>query len=203
MIFVFGTRYIGGVKSYNSQSIQTKFFHLCYFPLFPVEGESLLVTASGIKTRQGYYMKLNKTSVIAAYTRIPSFVLGVIGLGVGSESHSLFGIITGFALIALGIYLSVYYGRSTREENEERELIGQYTGIYAKADWIAHNICETLYIRMRDAYAAGGSNWKTDLKSGNVADTKRMYAIALINAAFEPGAESEELKEKAAALYKK
>lgn len=201
MIFVFGTKYLGGVKRYYDQEIQTKFFHFCFIPLFPVESESLLVTESGWNTRKGIYMKINGTSVLAAYARIPLMMLAIGTLLYGMATSNALFILPGLVFTGLAIYMNIYFGRSTAEESEERELIGSLTGIYAKADWLSSEICDTLYTRISGAYNAKGRDWKDDLNNGLIGNADVLYAISLLHDALTKTEESNLLKEKAIAFY--
>lgn len=201
MFFIYGTRYLGGVKSYNGQEIQTRFAHFCFLPLFPVEGDSLLVTESGFGTRKGIYMKLNNTSVLAGYGRMWMIGLTIGSFALASGSGMAAWLIVALAFAAFTIYLMMFYGKNTPEEIEERELIGSLTGIYARAEWLSDNICDTIYCRMRDAYASEGRDWKADLKNGIVPNPKLIYVMAMLNNAYMPGEENFELRMKAAELY--
>ncbi|WP_343671730.1 hypothetical protein [Chitinophaga sp.] len=201
MFFVFGTKYLGGVKSYNNQEIQTKFFHFCFMPLFPVEGESLLVTESGWNTRKGIYLKQNGTSILAGYGRMWILGLAAATFFLGKASDSILWMIVGLALGAFAVYLFISYGKSTAEENAEREVIGSLTGIYAVAEWLPDNVCDSIFNRMRAAYQAEGRNWQEDIRTGNVMNPKVAYALALLNYAYLPGEELWDLRVKAAELY--
>lgn len=201
MIFVYGTKYLGGVKRYYNQEIQTKFAHFCFIPLFPVESESLLVTESGWSTRKGIHVKLNGTSILAGYVRIPLMMAAIGSLIYGVSGGSVPGIIAGVLITGLAIYMNIYFGRSTAEESVERELLGSLTGIYAKAAWLSKDLCVTLYDRLSDAYDATDRNWKTDLNNGLIGNADLLYGIALLHHAMNKNEESALLLEKANAFY--
>jgi len=201
MFFVFGTKFLGGVKSYNNQEIQTKFFHFCFMPLFPVEGDSLLVTESGWGTRKGIYLKQNSTSIKAGYGRMWMLAVTALAFIFWQMNQSIFYLILALALGAFTVYLFLSYGTSTQAENEERELIGSLTGVYALAEWLPDEMCDTLFNRMRAAYQAEGRNWQEDIRSGNVLNAKVAYVLALLHYAYMPGEELWELRMKAAELY--
>lgn len=201
MYFVFGTRYLGGVKSYNEQEIQTKFFHFCFLPLFPVEGDSLLVTESGFGTRKGIFMKLNNTSVLAGYGRMWITGLAVLSFFGCKATGSTGMLLLTLALAVFAGYLWLFYGKNKPEEIEERELIGSMTGIYATADWLSESISDSIYSRMREAYAAEGRSWQEDLRNGIVPNPRVIYVMAMLNNAAHPCEENFELRMMAAKVY--
>jgi hypothetical protein len=201
MIFVFGTKYLGGVKRYYNQEIQTKFAHFCFIPLFPVESESLLVTESDWSSRKGIHVKLNGTSILAGYARIPLMMAAIGALIYGISSGSALGILAGVVATGLAIYMNVYFGRSTPEESLERELLGGLTGIYARAVWLSKDLCFNLYERLSEAYEATGRNWKADLNNGSIGNADLLYGIALLHHAMNKNEESSMLLEKANAFY--
>ena len=88
----------------------------------------------------------------------------------------------------------MFYGKNTPEEIEERELMGSMTGIYAGAEWLSDNICDTIYCRMRDAYASEGRDRKADLRNGIVPDPELIYVMAMLNNAYTPGEENFDLR---------
>lgn len=201
MFFVFGTKFLGGVKNYNGQEIQTKFFHFCFMPLFPVSGDSLLVTGEGWGSRTGISLKQNGTSVLAGYGRMWMLGLAIGAFFLGKFSDSPLWLIVAFALGAFCLYLFISYGASTAAENEERELIGSLTGIYAVAEWLPDSLCDTIFNRLRTAYIAEGRNWQEDIRRGNVLNVKVAYVLALLNNAYLPSEEAWDLRMKAAELY--
>lgn len=201
MIFVYGTKYLGGVKRYYNQEIQTKFAHFCFIPLFPVESESLLVTESGWSTRKGIHVKLNGTSILAGYARIPLMMAAIGSLIYGFSASAVPAIIAGVLITGLAIYMNIYFGRSTEEESAERELLGSLTGIYAKAEWLSKDLCVILYGRLSDAYEETDRKWKTDLNNGLIGNADLLYGIALLHHAMNKNEDSSQLLEKATAFY--
>ena len=155
-----GTIFIGSVKKFKKQQIQTKFL-LLGLPIAPSSNESLLVTQTGFGRRNGYPIKLHRQSVVAAYTRIPALVVALLLL-FGANSFLMTG--CGILMAALAVYLIFYYGRSSKAENEERELIGSFTGAYGKAAWFTRNMCGDFYDALREVYEKSGRNWQ-DRKS--------------------------------------
>lgn len=192
-----GTIFTGSVKKFKKQQIQTKFL-LLGLPIAPSSDESLLVTKTGFGGRNGYPIKLHRQSVVAAYTRVPALVVTVFLLFVGN-SFLMTG--SGILMAALTIYLFFYYGRSSRAENEERELIGSFTGAYGMAAWFTRNMCGDFYDALRAVYEKNGRNWQADIKNDTVENIPLLYVIALFYAEYHPYEEPFELREKAATLY--
>lgn len=188
-----GTVFMGGVKKYKSQQIQTKFYVLGV-PLLPA-GDCMLVTESGYRTRKGVPLKMNNESILAAYARFYVCIFAIIAL---LSEHSY---VSGILLGALGIYFIFFYGKSTEQENEIREVIGDFTNVYAMPEWLRNETLITLYNQLATAYEKKGGDWMAALKSGNVVNSKLAYAIALLYAAHDACEENILLKEKAAALY--
>ena len=108
---------------------------------------------------------------------------------------------SGILMAALTIYLFFYYGRSSRAENEERELIGSFTGAYGMAAWFTRNMCGDFYDALRAVYEKNGRNWQADIKNDTVENIPLLYVIALFYAEYHPYEEPFELREKAATLY--
>jgi hypothetical protein len=201
MFFVFGTRYLGGVKSYNDQEIRTKFFHICFMPLFPVGGKSKLVKEAEWKVESGYDLKLNSTSILAAYSRnwmaglsIGSFILGMYTRGTAWMGISLF-----FFVIA--VFLMMAFKDSTVEEDEEREVMGAVTGIYAKAEWLDESLCQGQYDLMSTGYALKGFDWREEIRIGKAEMPAAVYVIALLRYTCSRNEENLKLKLDAFEMY--
>lgn len=196
-----GTRHFGGVKRYKDQEIQTQFFHIWYMPVAPANDYSFLVTRAGLRGTTGIQVKLNRQSIFAAYARNGSIVLAIASflLGMFTETAAWMGVALAFVVGA--VYLIGFYGRSTRRENVEREVIGSMTGVYARAEWLPAHICDSMYNKLCSLYAEEGGDWKEDLKHGAVSEATLIYAMSLLNYAADPNAENVDLREQAAALY--
>lgn len=190
---IIGTVFLGRVKKFKSQQIQTKFFMLG-IPLFPT-GDSILVTSSGYNSRQGIPLKLHSESVLAGYGRIFVLIACIVAFAF-EESHIL-----AVLLAALAIFLFAFYGRSTEKENEIRSIIGDFTNVYAMPEWMERGTVYSIYNQLSSVYESRNRNWMTDIKQGNVLNGKLAYAIALLYASYDPSEENLSLKEKAAALY--
>lgn len=191
---IIGTVFIGGVKKYKSQQIQTKFFMLGV-PLFPMEN-SMLVTEIVSNGRRGIPIKPHAQSVIAGYARIFVLLAAIFSIVVDHTRTSL------ILLGALDVYLWFFYGRSTEEENEIRELIGDYTNLYAMPEWLENTTLYPIFNQLNRVYESKGRYWITDVKNGDVLDRKLAYTLALLYAAYEPSEENSSLRNQAKALYK-
>ena len=197
----FGTMFLGGVKKYKDQKIQTKFL-LVFIPLVPSEVSSMLVTKAVPGGRQGVPLKLHTQSVVAGYTRwitaLGAFFLIMMGLNISSHVMTTLGVL----LAGLAVYLNFYYGRSTEQENEIREIIGDLTGVYVMPEWLESATAYRLFSNLRAAYEGDGRLWKNDVLNGVQLDLRCIYAMALLYAVYDPCEESEQLKETARALYR-
>jgi hypothetical protein len=191
---IIGTVFIGGVKKFNSQQIQTKFFFLG-IPLFPI-GDSMLVTGSTGKGRRGIPIKLNGTSVFAGYARI--FVLLAALFSIVFDHTRLTMILLG----AFDVYLWFFFGRSTEKENEIRTVIARYTNIYAMPEWLENDTLHPLLNQLNKTYESKGRYWITDIKNGDVFDVGLAYTLALLYAEYDPSEENNTLRDKARSLYK-
>lgn len=200
---IIGTLFLGKVKEINNQWIETKFV-VIGVPLFPTS--SMLVLSSGHNSRQGITIPLNRTSVIAGYSRIFTFIGAVallaVGLVEGMTSLLLPGLLLG---IAWG-FLFFKYGKSTPAETEERNLLGKAIGLYALPDWLdfdtVMNNLKNLQFHYREKYNA--SDWKEDLQAPVVPAERKpvLYALALFNYMIDQSAESETLYTKARSVYR-
>ena len=113
MIIIYGTRFYGRVDAHGGQHHQTRFFHIYYVPLVPIE--ALWVTQDGDgKTCRGHDVQMSGRSVVAGYARVWGPVALVAGLATGAVG----GIVAGVALGALGAWSWTW--RSLRTARERR-----------------------------------------------------------------------------------
>ena len=73
-VAIFGHRYFGRVDGHQGEFAMTRFFHINYVPLVPMD--SFWVTQDGA-TRGGHKIRLHGKSVVAAYLRILAPVVAV------------------------------------------------------------------------------------------------------------------------------
>ncbi|ACU63311.1 hypothetical protein [Chitinophaga pinensis] len=198
---IFGTMFLGGVKHFKDQKIQTKFL-MVGIPIAPIEGDSMLVTKVVPGGRQGIPLKLHMQSVLAGYTRVLTLVGAFILIMLGLNNHVPVMTAVGVLLAGLAVYLYFFLGRSTAQENEMREMVGELTGFYVLPEWLESAMAYHLFNSVRAVYEEGGRLWQNDVLNGVRVDVKCTYVIALLYAVYDPCEESERLREKAEVLYK-
>jgi hypothetical protein len=197
---IFGTMFLGGVKKFKDQKIQTKFL-LIGIPIAPIEGDSMLVTKAVPGGRQGIPLKLNMQSVVAGYTRVLTLVGAFMLTMLGLNNHVPAMTVSGVLLAGLAVYLYLFFGRSTEQENEIREMVGDLTGFYVVPEWLESAMAYHLFNSLRAEYERGGRLWQDDVKSGVKLDVKSIYVLALLYAVYDPCEENERLREKARELF--
>lgn len=189
MVIIFGTAFLGKVKTLNNQCIETKFF--CFFvPLFPIN--SMLVTSSGWNNRQGIEIPLNSISVISVYARLVSFIVAISNWIFYYSSTSMYYQDTSLpwsALIfsALCIYFCFFFGKSTKLENEQRNKMGKAIGIYAMPNWFYYDKIKSMLDDLNIKYKIlFESDWKSDLMKNEIPENKLpiLYALAVFNLMF-------------------
>lgn len=196
MIIFFGTGFFGKVKKQNNQWIETKFFYLMV-PIYPIN--SMLVTNSRWRERQGMEIPLNKTSIKALYGRLISTIFAIISWfnfyinysdsayyitssnTIAERSHFPF-----FQIIftALCIYFWFFYGKTKEEEFIQRDKVGRAIGLYAMPEWFYTDKAKAILDDLERSYQLDfNSNWKEDLMSEDVPKNRlaRLYGLALFN----------------------
>ncbi len=194
MIIFFGTGFFGKVKKQNNQWIETKFFYLMV-PIYPIN--SMLVTSSRWRERQGMEIPLNKTSIIALYGRLVSTAFAVISwinyyiystgyyISYG-DMHAPRFYFPFFQILftALAIYFWFFYGKTKKEEFIQRDKIGKSIGVYAMPEWFYTDKAKAILDDLERSYLLDfNSNWKEDLMSEDVPKNRlaRLYGLALFN----------------------
>ncbi len=199
---VIGTVFLGKVKEMNGQWIETKFFILG-LPLFPTS--SMLVTAAKHGSRQGMSIPLNATSIIAGYARLFTFIAAFILLALGLMGNAGPGsagvlITVALALAALWAFFYFSFGKPTTEEMEQRNRLGNATGIYAMPHWFSFDdaLANLKNYEYHYYQTFPNSNWKTDANNQIIPADKKalLYQIALFNFIIDSSAENEALLEK-------
>jgi hypothetical protein len=112
MIVIYGTRFYGEVDSYGGQRQLTKFFHIYYVPLVPVD--TLWVTRELDRGYSGHTVKMSGRSVLAGYARVWGPVAAVGAFLAGS----LGGFAAAAALVGLSVWTWTW--RSVRGAREQR-----------------------------------------------------------------------------------
>ncbi|HWU87338.1 MAG TPA: hypothetical protein VN253_08685 [Kofleriaceae bacterium] len=112
MIVIYGTRFYGKVDSHGDQYQVTKFFHVYYVPLIPVD--TLWVTRPLADGYQGHAVRLSGRSVLAGYARVWGPLAALIALSAGGAAGAVAAAVLG-ALCALS-----WTWRSQRDPRERR-----------------------------------------------------------------------------------
>jgi hypothetical protein len=96
MIIIWGTRHYGKVDGHGSEYMSTRFAHLYFFPIFPIESRWVTRRLGGDQLL-GYDMPLSGRSVLATYLR---FWAPLVALGVGA-TMTIWGIAAAAVLLGL------------------------------------------------------------------------------------------------------
>ncbi|QJB35093.1 hypothetical protein HF329_28825 [Chitinophaga oryzae] len=198
-----GSIFLGAVKKYNQQQIETR-FTLVILPLKPLY--SMVIVGKQGQEREGFRIKLNRQSVVAGYLRSPLIVGSIAAILIAGDRPGQVSVAIAVILTLAALYMVLFYGRSRPEEQEERALMEELTGIAAMAGWFDEESCQVQYDAMEEAYKDnyGGNNWKNDLHNNNINFQKipLLYGMALLNAELHPSAESRAMRNKAQMLYR-
>ncbi|MDB4943498.1 MAG: hypothetical protein JWP97_3032 [Labilithrix sp.] len=140
MIIVYGTRFYGKVKAAGTSYLGTKFFHIWYVPLIPIETH-LILQENGNGGFRGIKSPFNVKSMLAAYLRVwgPIAVVAAIAIGFGAISDfsddptamAIVGVFTGVVTLALfaGTVLSyAVLGQLSRAEKQKRAVYALHLG---------------------------------------------------------------------------
>ena len=212
MIILFGTTFLGKVDKIEEQWIETNFFYL-FVPLFPID--SMLVTSSEFRRRQGMKVALNTKSVIAGYARVYLFLLsaGLIWMNwiIAADSFGPFAIRYDFffflmlAAVASWVYFMFFFGRPKDIDVKIRKKIATCTGLYALPEWFDYDESEQFLKKYLHSYQQmyPDADWKKDLESAHLPEKKHqhLYAIALFNCMTFGSDEDAELYYKADRVY--
>jgi len=112
MLVIFGTRFYGEIDSYGGQRQLTKFFHIYYLPLMPVD--TLWVTRDLEEGVSGHPVKMSGRSLLAGYTRVWGPVAAIGAFLAGNVSVMA---IAG-ALAAVSVW--TWSWRAVRSAREQR-----------------------------------------------------------------------------------
>ncbi len=122
MIVIFGTRFYGEVDRCGGQRQLTKFFHIYYVPLLPVD--TLWVTQDVKGGYHGHAVAMSPRSVVAGYARIWGPLAAVGALATGSMG----GFLASMGLLALSAWswtwLSVRGARERRRSEYHMLALG-------------------------------------------------------------------------------
>jgi hypothetical protein len=212
MIIVFGTRFCGKVAAVNNQWVESKFFSIMFIPIFPVG--SMFVTNSKFRSRNGFPIAVNAQSVKAVYGRILSLIFSAWFLYLAADNYGSYDrdpikmivyLLLGLLLGGLCVYFYLYYGKPTPDDVALRNRMGALTSYYAMPHWFDYpqlrNMLGALELKYKQKYP--GSDWKTDLQSGDIDRHKHMllFGLALFNCMVYDLPENDELYAKADRLF--
>ncbi|MCL2723650.1 MAG: hypothetical protein FWD69_04350 [Polyangiaceae bacterium] len=140
MIIVFGTRSYGKINACGPSHHTTKFFHVSYLPLIPVESW-LVLEKSADGTMRAIRAPLQFKSILAAYMRVwgPIAILLALGSGLSAVSAAsgdpialiVAGILTGvvvLALLAATVFSYAVLGKLSEEEKRKRAVYALHLG---------------------------------------------------------------------------
>jgi hypothetical protein len=116
MLIVWGTRHYGKVDQFAQQYAVTRFGHVWFLPMIPME--SIWVTGRWGDDLAGHPRRLSLRSVGAAYARTWGLLGGAIALITGLTSASPIAVAVGAALLAAG--LASFRWRNLRTAREHR-----------------------------------------------------------------------------------
>jgi len=112
MIVIYGTAFYGQVDGHDGQRQLTKFFHLYYVPLVPVD--TLWVTRDLARGYHGHAVQMSGRSVLAGYARVWGPIAAVGAAAAGGVG----GVVAAGALAALTAWTWTW--RSVRSARERR-----------------------------------------------------------------------------------
>jgi len=112
MLIVYGTRHYGKVEDHDCQYAVTRFAHVYFVPLFPLE--SFWVTGEEEDGFRGHPVRLSGKSVAAGYLRVWGPILAIGGVASGG----LAGIAGG--VVAAGLSAWSWAWRRVRSPRERR-----------------------------------------------------------------------------------
>ncbi|NML36831.1 hypothetical protein HHL17_06445 [Chitinophaga sp. G-6-1-13] len=198
-----GSIFLGAVKKFNHQQIETR-FALVILPVKPLY--SMLVVGKQGQEKEGFRIKLNRESVIAGYLRAPLVVSSIAAILIAGDRPRQISIAIAVILTLATLYMVLLYGRSRPDEQEERALMEELTGIAAMAGWFDEESCQVQYDAMEESYkdSYAGNNWENDLHNNNINFQKipLLYGMAILHAELHPSPDSKAMRNKAQLLYR-
>lgn len=191
MIVIYGTRFYGEVDSYGGQRQLTRFFHIYYVPLIPVD--TMWVTGETEDGYTGHAVRMSGRSVLAGYARVWAPV-AAFGALVFAGGPSLAGSIAGF-LAALGLlavmawtwtWRSVHGAREQRRSDFHLLALGTRCDPLHMDDQLASAL--QAHIAERWAEVAGGNSPEDIARLGaaNPAQAVLAYASLRLAARLAP-----------------
>jgi hypothetical protein len=193
MILIWGTRHYGRVDRYGDQFLATKFAHLWFLPLFPLQ--SMWVTGDTGDGYRGHRVRLSGRSVVAGYLR----VWGVVAAAVGIATMSVVGFVVAGAAVPL--WAASWRWHQFRGERELRRAEWQHHAFGIACDPLRLTDATLTSLRTASAdlfarYSDGAT--PTDvarLGAANRSQAIAAYAVLRVVAAESTGSRRNEARE--------
>jgi hypothetical protein len=185
MIVIFGQRYAGAVDRRGGQCAETQFFHVYYLPVIPLSSIWILDP----ETRVGHEIKLHGRSVLAAYTRSWSLVLGLVAAIIATGISSIALGIVAIALFGFGVAALVWQGRRSPEAEQRSDLNLHAFGTRCEPRHMTRPMVDGLRGRLEARWAAMADG----RTPGDVARFGAKSAERRTRSAAEGGVESPEI----------
>jgi hypothetical protein len=185
MIVIYGTRFYGEVDAYGGQRQLTKFFHIYYVPLVPVD--TLWVTRDLERGYSGHPVQMSGRSVLAGYAR----VWGPVAAVGAALAGSIGGLVAAGALIALSAW--TWSWRSIRNAREQRRSDFHLLAFGTRCDPLNmdHDLASSIqtHVAERWAQVAEGNSPEDVARLGaaNPAQAVLAYASLRLAARLAPG----------------
>lgn len=175
MIIIWGTHHYGRVHGHGTEYLATRFGHLYWFPIFPMQ--SRWVTRELGDQHYGFDVPLSGRSVAATYLR---FWAPLVALGLG-VTMTIWGIAAAVALAVLSIWSWTW--RTTRAGRERRraQLNQLACGTACDPLWRTSSECHALRKRVEAAFAEVCNGRTPDDVARLGADTPMQAALAYAN----------------------
>lgn len=193
MIVIYGTRFYGEVDSYGGQRQLTKFFHIYYVPLVPVD--TLWVTRDLDRGYSGHPVKMSGRSVLAGYARVWGPVAAIGAFIAGSVG----GLVAAGALIGLSAWTWTW--RSIRTAREQRRSDFHLLAFGTRCDplHMSDELASSLqgHVAERWAEVAQGNSPEDVARLGatNPAQAVLAYASLRLAARLAPGDDARRSRE--------
>lgn len=179
MIVIYGTRFCGEVDSHDGQRQLTKFFHIYYVPLVPVD--TLWVTRDDESGYRGHTVKMSGRSVVAGYVRVWGPVAAIGAFLAGSVG----GLVAAGALVGLAAW--TWSWRSIRGTREQRRSDFHQLAFGTRCDPLNmdDNLASALqqHVAQRWAEVAGGNSPEDVAQLGAASPAQAVLAYASLRLA--------------------
>jgi hypothetical protein len=203
-----GVAFYGDVQTVDGQGISTQFFILGV-PLVPLK--SMFVIEDRGTEKRGFEIDIHGQSTLLGYARILTFILGFLFVLLGwllpRECGGL--LIPGIVFLAAWVFVQFFTGKPSEQDAAKRRMIGKALGVNAFPEWLPREVVQgsitLLEEKYNSLYQSGlvqHANWKDFIKTGQTMNSAFMhiiYTLALFNHCLFPGADANQLLERAGA----